>query len=431
MEHDLLLRNAAIIDENGDILRNRSICIKAGVISKITEGNESCTAKEIIDCTGLYISPGFVNLHTHSPMNIFKGIAEDVSIADWFNREIWPYESKLTGDNVYCGALSAIGEMLDNGVTAFADHYFYADRICDAVLETGIKADVAPTVFGMDEGFKTALEDVSKLIIQKNGISTRLKLRMGPHCPHTSPGDTLKAAIDRAKDLGVGIHIHVAETWGQVQESLEKYGCTPFERLNNAGGFDLPCIVAHGLWIQEDDRKYLSPETYIAACPKTYMKLSMGSGHLWEESGKLPLCTGTDGAASSNTLDPLEQTRFFGLVGKFINNDSTGFDLIYLWKMLMRGHKALQFRSGRMSEGYSADLIVWDLTSCGTAEVYNPLAAIIYSASSKNIINTIIDGKLLKKNGKVQIGNAEALNKLSDLSRNIKDRGKGKTNLNF
>jgi len=161
------------------------------------------------------------------------------------------------------------------------------------------------------------------------------------------------------------------------------------------------------------------------------MKLSMGSGHLWEESGKLPLCTGTDGAASSNTLDPLEQTRFFGLVGKFINNDSTGFDLIYLWKMLMRGHKALQFRSGRMSEGYSADLIVWDLTSCGTAEVYNPLAAIIYSASSKNIINTIIDGKLLKKNGKVQIGNAEALNKLSDLSRNIKDRGKGKTNLNF
>jgi len=431
MEYDLLLRNASIIDENGRIFRNKSIFIKAGVIARIADGNESFTAEETIDCTGRYVTPGFVNLHTHSAMTIFRGIAEDVSIDDWFNREIWPYESKLTGDNVYWGALSAIGEMLAYGVTAFADHYMFADRICDAVLETGIKADVAPTVFGMSDDFENTLDQVSKLIVEKNGISASLKLRMGPHCPHTSPGDTLKAMVDRAKELGVGVHTHVSETQEQVRESLEKYGCTPFERLGEAGGFDIPCIVAHGLWIQEQDRKYLRKDTYIAACPKTYMKLSMGAGHLWEDSRRLPLCTGTDGAASSNTLDPLEQVRLFGLAGKFLTDDSTDFDLTFLWKMLMRGHEALQFGSGKIKEGYSADLLVWDLASCGTAEVYNPLAAIIYSASSKNIMDTLVDGRPLKRDGKVQVINNEVINQLSKISEDIKERGKGKTNLNF
>jgi len=324
--------------------------------------------------------------------------------------------------------LAAIEEMIDNGVTAFADHYMYADRICDAVIKTGIKADIAPTIFGTAKDFSETLDNCSELISKRNGRHARLQVRMGPHSPYTCPEDTLKAIIDRGKELGVGIHIHVSETCEQVKQSIEKYSKTPFQILNEAGGFDIPCIVAHGLWIWDEDRKYLNDKTYLAVSPKTYMKLSMGTGYLWDRSRELPLCTGTDGAASSNTLNPLEQAKMFALTGKLIKA-STEFDLRFMWKMLMRGHEALPFNSGKVKEGYAADLVVWDFNTCNTAPVYNPLASLLYSVDSRNVLHTFIDGKPLKKDGKVQMKKNNSV--LMSLSRDIMSRGKGVTNLSF
>lgn len=431
MACDLLIKDISIIDDQGDISHNKNIYIKDGLIDAITEVDEIHPSTECINGKGQFVSPGLVNLHTHSPMNIFRGIAEDVTIDDWFNKEIWPYESKLTSEDVYFGAVAAIGEMIHYGVTAFADHYFFADQICDAVLKTGIKADIAPTVFGMAPTFEKDLEDASRLIKKRNGKSNRLNLRLGPHGPHTCPDDTLETIISRAKSLQTGIHIHLSETYAQVQESKKSYGKTPFERLFDAGGFDIPCIIGHGLWIQENERKYLNEKTYMAVCPKTYMKLGMGKGNIWEKSAALPLCTGTDGAASSNTLNPLEQARIFALVGKFNTNDPTNFDLKAIWRMLMNGHKALPFHSGKIKKGYSADLIVWDLNNGETSPLYNPLAAIIYSAEASNITHTIVDGRLLKKNNMVQIDEKEALNRLKRISSDIIKRGKGTTELKF
>ncbi len=428
MSYDYLLKDASIIDEEGNISNHQNIYIQDSIIRKVTHEEELYFAKQQIDCSELYVTPGLVNLHTHSPMNIFKGMAEDVHIDDWFNKVIWPFESKMTGDDVYCGALGAIEEMIDNGVTAFADHYMYADRICDAVIKTGIKGDIAPAIFGVAKDFNDTLENCSELISKINGAHTRLHVRIGPHSPYTCPEDTLKTIIDRAKALGVGIHIHVSETHEQVEQSIEKYSKTPFEILKEAGGFDIPSIIAHGLWISDEDRKYLNDKTVLAVSPKTYMKLSMGTGHLWDRSWELPLCTGTDGAASSNTLNPLEQAKMFALIGKLIKT-STEYDLRFMWKMLMRGHEALPFNSGKVKEGYAADLVVWDLRTCNTAPVYNPLASLLYSADSRNVLYTFIDGRPLKKNGQVQIEqNSSAL---FSLSRDIMNRGQGVTNLSF
>lgn len=193
--------------------------------------------------------------------------------------------------------------MIYYGVTAFADHYFYADQICEAVLKTGIKADVAPTVFGMTSTFEADLEDASDLI--KNG------------------------------------------------------------------------------------------------------------------------------ATSSNTLNPLEQARIFALVGKLNTGKPTDFDLKSIWRMLMNGHKALPFYSGKIRKGYSADLIVWDLNNGATEPLYNPLAAIIYSSEASNIIHTIVDDRLLKKNRIVQIDEKETLHRLRRIANDIIKRGKGATELKF
>ncbi len=431
MTYDILLKNANIIDHEGKISTNINIYIKDGLITNITDDIYEEITKEVIDCSNYFVTPGLVNLHTHTPMNVFKGIAEDVNADDWFNTEIWPYESKMTEDDVYVGSLAAIKEMIDNGVTAFADHYFCADRICDAVIETGIKADIAPTVFGMSEDFNETLEKVTNMIKEKKDISSRLNVRMGPHAPYTCPNDTLKKIINRAKELNVGIHLHVSENQQQVDESLKIYGQTPFERVNDAGGFDIPCIIAHGLWITQDDRKYLNDNTYIAVCPKTYMKLSLGLGHIWDNSSELPLCTGTDSAASSNTLDPIEQARLFALIGKYTKYAPNSFILSDIWKMLMRGHEALPFNSGKIEENYAADLVIWDFKLHNTAPIYNPLASIIYSSNSSNVLYNIVDGKILKRNGVVETVSENLVNELSKVSNDILRRGKGKTNLVF
>lgn len=429
MRTDLILKNANIINEVGTVSSNNNIYIKDGKISRIS-GEFSQQNEEIIDCSSLFVTPGLVNLHTHSPMNIFKGIAEDVSIDDWFNREIWPYESKMTEEDTYYGALLAIVEMIDNGVTSFAEHYFNADKICDAVLETGIRADIAPTLFGMAENFNDQLDKVSRLIDKRGNENSRLSLRFGPHSPYTCSGDILTKIIDRAKNAGTGIHIHLSETQEQVNDSIRQYGKSPFEILYNSGGFDVPVIVAHGLWVREEELKYLNDDTYFAISPKTYMKLGMGTGRIWELKDKLKLCTGTDGAASSNTLNPLEQLRMYALMGKALNK-STEFKLEDMWKLLMRGHKALKFNSGCIREGYAADLAIWDLHRANTMPVYNPLASIIYSADSTNVVHTIVEGRFIKRDGRVSVDTGYIIKKAYEHSMDIVGRGKGNTKIIF
>lgn len=429
MEGNLTLKNANIINEEGNVSRGKNLYIKDGKISSISEEFIHDT-EEILDCSTLFVTPGLVNLHTHSPMNIFKGIAEDVSIDDWFNSEIWPYESKMTKEDTYYGTMLSIVEMVDNGVTAFADHYFNADMICDAVIETGIRGDIAPTLFGMADDFNEQLEVVTSLIERRGNENSRLKLRFGPHSPYTCSMEALKKIIDRAKKLDLGIHIHMSETREQVEDSIKNSGQTPFEILYNAGGFDIPVIAAHGLWIREEELKYIGEETYFAISPKTYMKLSMGMGKIWDYNNKLKLCTGTDGAASSNTLNPLEQVRLYGLLGKMFNN-STDFTLEELWQLLMRGHKALNFNTGCIKPGYEADLVLWDLQKPNTMPVYNPLAAIIYSSDSRNILHSMVGGRFIKRDGRVLLDEKYIIKKAYEHSIDIIGRGKGKTKIVF
>ncbi len=431
MKYDLILKNGNLIDYEGNIFKNKNIYIKEGKIFKIEkfEENKNIEGNKIVDCKGKFISPGMVNLHVHSPMNIFKGIAEDVDIDTWFNEEIWPYESNMTGDDVYIGALAAISEMINNGVTAFADHYMEGERISDAVIETGIKGDIALTIFGMSDDFEDELEKTGEIIDKRSKKNSRLNLRFGPHAPYTCPGDTLKKIIDKAKELGTGVHIHLSETEEQVKDSLKKTNKTPFQVMDDAGGFDIPCIIAHGLWMREEDRKYLNENTFIAACPKTYMKLNSGYGTLWDDFKNKSLSIGTDGAASSNTLNPIEQLRLYALIGKINKKDARNFTLKDMWNILMKGHEALDFNSGRLEEGYSADLLIWDLNKINTLPLYNPLASIIYSSNPNNITHTIVNGKILKEDGIVKLSKKEIEKELVKTSEDILKRSKGKTKL--
>ena len=201
MEKTILLKNAGLLDEEANCILNQNVYVQEGKILKIlpaAEDTESIHADETIDCSKYYVSPGLANLHTHTAMNIFKGIAEDVTADAWFNEMIWPYESKMTDEDIYVGTLMGIAEMINNGVTVFADHYFGEEQVLKAVKETGIRGDLAPTLFGMTPDFHERLAQVKAFIQEHRNDSDRISFHMGPHANYTCPSPTLKEIIDES-----------------------------------------------------------------------------------------------------------------------------------------------------------------------------------------------------------------------------------------
>lgn len=424
----ILLSHANIIDENGEIFKEKDIVIEKGKIQSVADVcdyAETAEFDEIIDCSEYYVTPGLVNLHCHCAMNMFKGIAEDVDADSWFNKNIFPYESKLTEEDVYVGTKLGIAEMLNAGVTAFADHYFAEKAVLNAVLDTGIRADIAPTLFGTAPDFKERLEAVSAFCEENRNVSERVAVRMGPHAPYTCPPDSLREIVKRAEDMDLNLHMHISETREQVAASREMYGKTPFEMTYESGAFDRQMIVAHGLWIEEEDFKYINEKTWFGVCPKTYEKLAMGTGLVFKNRDRLNYSFGTDGAASSNTLNTCEQARYFALLGKFESCDPCVFETKEVWRSLMRGHEAFSFHTGKIEEGYGADLVIWDLKKSNTWPVYHPITSILYSSEPSNVAFTMVDGVFLKKNGQLVMDEMALLEEGARTQKSILARGKG------
>lgn len=434
MEKTILLKNAGLLDEEANCILNQNVYVQEGKILKIlpaAEDTESIHADETIDCSKYYVSPGLANLHTHTAMNIFKGIAEDVTADAWFNEMIWPYESKMTDEDIYVGTLMGIAEMINNGVTVFADHYFGEEQVLKAVKETGIRGDLAPTLFGMTPDFHERLAQVKAFIQEHRNDSDRISFHMGPHANYTCPSPTLKEIIDVAKELNLPIHLHVSEEDVQVEKAREETGLTPFGILYAAGGFDCKVLIGHGLWIEEEDLKYLRDDTWFAFCPKTYMKLASGKGGFFDYYKQLNYGFGTDGAASSNTLNPVEQARLFGLMGKYQERNSAAYTATEIWQHLMASHQAFSFGSGRLKEGAPADLVIWDLYQPDTFPFYSPISAILYSSNSQNVKYTMVAGEFLKYNGKLKIDTKTLMQEAVRLQKALLERGKGKAQVAY
>ena len=254
---------------------------------------------------------------------------------------------------------------------------------------------------------------------------------MGPHANYTCPAPTLGQIVDEAKALDLPIHLHVSEEDVQVEKARAETGLTPFGILHEAGGFDCKVLIGHGLWVEEEDLKYLRDDTWFAFCPKTYMKLASGRGGFFDYYKQLNFGFGTDGAASSNTLNPVEQARLFGLLGKFQDRNAAAFDAPFIWKHLMKSHEAFPFKSGRLAEGAPADLVIWDLYQPDTFPFYSPISAILYSSNSQNVKYTMVAGEFLKYDGKLKMDTETLRKEAIRLQKDLLARGKGKAEVSY
>lgn len=407
---DLLLKNCDVLSFDGGkahVEFNHDIAIKGDSITAITNSGTLPESEfgEIIDASGLLAVPGFINTHAHVPMVLFRNLAEDVTVSEWFNDYIWPMESNLTEEDVYWGAQLGLAEMIENGITCVADHYFFMDEVAKAVQAAGTRANLAWAVFA-HQGEEMLDKTIDFTKRWQGKADGRITTWLGPHAPYTTNPDFLKLCAEKARKNDLGIHIHVSETEAQVDLSLKEYGITPVQQIRDCGVLDVPTILAHGIAPRGDDFNILKKaDTGIAQAPKTYLKSGMGMAPIqkYMEYG-IPFGLATDGAVSNNTLDIMEQMRLMGLFTKFLKTDPTSMKLEDILDITFHGSAKVMHLPGKIGElkpGMLADITLIRQDGLNSTPKANPLAFLIYCAKSTDVDTVLCNGKVLMQGRKL------------------------------
>ena len=406
----IMIKNADVLtlNESGNVLRRTDIAIAEGRIQSIGAVPSGFVADETIEASDHVVMPGFFNAHTHAAMTFERGWADDLPFDRWLNEKIWVAESALTPEDVRWGAYLAAAEMIRSGTVGFADHYFYMDKVAQVVEEAGLRATLAWCVFGMgaETEVGAGLEETVDFVQRWQGAANgRIRTVLGPHSPYACPPDFLEAVASRAAELGVGIHIHLSEFPDQVESSLAKHGVTPVAFLEQRGILDNPTLAAHCIHITPEDMDiFQAKQVNVVQCPNCHMKLGMGVTPVPELLARgVNVALGTDGPASNNDLDMLEEAHLATLMQKNHHMDPVILPAeLTLRLATQHGARALGFpESGVIAPGRPADLIIFDFRKPHLRPRHNLLSNIMYSAKSPDISHVIVDGQVLMKEGEL------------------------------
>ncbi|HEX3011152.1 MAG TPA: amidohydrolase [Syntrophomonadaceae bacterium] len=425
----LLLDNISIIPMTASnlVIEKGYIIIEGNLIKKIGEGQApEGNYDRVIDGTNKAALPGFVNTHTHAAMTLLRGYADDLPLMEWLETKIWPLEAKLTADDIYWGTMLAIVEMIKSGTTTFHDMYFCMDRVAQAVEKTGIRAVLARGMVGVGPESELAFTQSRELIEQwHQAANGRIKFRLGPHAPYTCPPDYLTRVIDLAGELQVGIHIHLAETIGEVNDCVQQFNKTPIELMESLGLFKHQVLAAHCVHVTPGDIDILKKyNAGVAHNPESNMKLSSGIAPVPDMlNAGIPVALGTDGASSNNNLDMLQEMRSCAMLHKVNTLNPTVIPAGQALEMATaNGAIALGMEQevGRLEPGMKADIILMDLSPAHMTPRYDILANIVYSAQASDVLTVIVDGNIIMEDREIKtIDEQEVLGKCRSIAQRL------------
>ncbi|HIE12325.1 MAG TPA: amidohydrolase [Desulfotomaculum sp.] len=402
---DKLIRDGAVAVRDGEI-------VYVGPSSGVPGGFDGA---EVYGGADMVALPGFVNAHTHAAMTLFRSYADDLPLMKWLEESIWPLEAKLSGEDVYWGTLLACAEMLSGGTTTFADMYFFMDRVAQAVEECGIRASLSRGLIGIAPGAQAALAESREFIREWHGkAGGRITCMLGPHAPYTCPPDYLKQVISLAEELGVSVHIHVAETRQETDAIQKQYGCSPVFLLADTGLLDLPVLAAHCVHLSVADIEILARKgTTVAHSPESNMKLASGIAPVTRLLGAgVAVGLGTDGAASNNNLDMLEEMRSAALLQKVASGDPEALPAYAALEMAtIGGARALGLgdKIGTIEVGKRADIILLNLRKPHLYPPHDVVAHVVYAAQAQDVDTVIVDGNVLVEAGWLRTVDTEAV----------------------
>lgn len=399
----ILLQNAEALLPSGEV-QQTSIAIEGSAILQIGPPPINWQADRIIDCTNKLAIPGFVNAHTHASMTLFRSYADDMLLMDWLENKIWPAEANLTAEDVYWGAQLAIAEMLRSGTTTFADMYFFMPEVAKAVAETGIRAVLSRGMAGVAPTAQQALAESESFYREWNyGANGRITVMLGPHAPYTCPPDYLHKVVDLAHKLKAEIHIHLSETEGEVKTCYEKHGKSPIALMKDLGVLDCGVLAAHCVHLSQDDIEILAnKKVRIAHNPGSNMKLASGIAPIPEllKAGVI-IGLGTDGAASNNNLDMLEEVRLTAMLQKVHRLDPLAIPAAAAVNMATyQGAAAVGLGNsiGQLAPGYKADITLFDMHAPHWYPRHDRLSLLAYAASGADVHTVLVDGNILLDN---------------------------------
>lgn len=398
-----------VVPENR-IVENCAIAVHQGHIVAILPQEEAAKRyipDRIEHLSEHMVTPGLINAHGHAAMTLLRGFADDQPLNDWLNNHIWPTEKQWVDEQfVRDGTELAIAEMIKSGTTCFGDMYFFPEQTAQAALEAQIRCQIYFTIFDFPSAWGSGPEDYFAKGLSLHDTfreNDLINIGFGPHAPYTVGNDTLKKVAVLAQEMDTPIHIHLHETAQEIEESLQKYGVRPSQRLMDLGLLSPLTQCAHMTQINDIDLAILQQSgAHIIHCPESNLKLASGFCPVEKllKAG-VNVALGTDGAASNNDLDLFSELKTAALLAKAVSSNAAAVDAHTALRMAtINGAKALGIddKVGSLEPGKQADIVAIHLGDLDLQPIYNPASQLVYTNVGHRVSHSWVKGKCLMHN---------------------------------
>jgi 5-methylthioadenosine/S-adenosylhomocysteine deaminase len=368
------------------------------------------SARESIDATGLVVMPGLINTHTHAPMVLYRGLADDLALMEWLQKYIFPAEAKtVTPEFVRAGTRLAALEMMQSGTTTYADMYYFEEEIAKVTREVGLRGVLGQTIiqFPVADARTPAagLKRTEAFLAQFAGDDLIVPA-IAPHSMYTLDAATLKAVRALADRMHAPVLIHLAETADEVSTSRKTHRVTPAAYLESIGFWGPRTLAAHGVWLTPSDMTILARRHVgVSHNPESNMKLASGAARVVSlRRAGVAVGLGTDGAASNNDLDMFEAMRQAAFLAKLQTNDPRAIPARTALEMAtIEGARTLGMADtiGSLETGKRADVITVSMTAARQTPMYDPLSHLVYTTRGDDVRTTIVNGRVLMRDRRV------------------------------
>ncbi len=408
-DNTLLIKNVTILPMTDEetLIENGYIYIENGVISEVNEGlhpNHLNNAHKIIDGHKMVAIPGLINGHTHTPMSVLRGYADDLPLMEWLQK-IWAVEGRMTENDMYWGSMLSMIEMIKSGTTTFSDMYYGMDKVATGVEKSGLRALLCQGIIEGDSNGEELLATTTDFVERWNkGANERITTLLSPHAPYTCSPELIEKLVEEAHRLDCSIHTHLAETRDEIAIISERYGETPIQLMDKIGLFTRHVIAAHGVYLTDEEIDILQKgKVGLIHNPKSNMKLASGVAPITSliERG-VTVGIGTDSAASNNVLDMFEEMRFASLLQKVnLENPTalTAYGSLTMGTSMGAQAVGLENNIGKIEVNKKADITLVNLSNVHLQPINDIISHLIYSAKAEDVAYTIVDGNILLENG--------------------------------
>jgi len=392
-----------VIVENGAVAIDGADIVAVGPAADVTA---RFRGRDTLDARGQIVLPGLINTHTHAPMVLYRGLADDLALSEWLEKYIFPAEAKtVSPEFVRAGTRLAALEMIQSGTTTYADMYYFEEEIARETKAAGLRGVLGQTViqFPVPDA-RTPADGLARAEAFINAYKgdPLITPAVAPHAIYTLDAATLRAARDLSRRHNVPTLIHLAETADEVKNAEAQFKLSPVRYLDSLGFLGAGVLAAHGVWITEPDIALLKMRGVgISHNPESNMKLASGAAPIPAYlAADAAIGLGTDGAASNNDLDMFEAMRVASLLHKLQTGDPRAVGARAALDMAtIRGARALgmESRIGSLEPGKRADVILVDISGARQTPMYDAISHLVYVVRGADVRTTIVNGRVLMK----------------------------------